>query len=127
MQNHYETVFILTPVLSEDQVKETAQKFKDFLVSKGAELVHEDNWGLRKLAYKIKNKSTGFYQLFEYKVDTQVITEFEVQLRRDERVMRFLTVSLDNFGVEFNDRHRAKMKDQQVQGPKQIKEEETNN
>ena len=125
MQNHYETVFILTPVLSEAQVKETAQKFKEFLTEKGAEFVHEDNWGLRKLAYKIKNKSTGFYQLFEFKADTQVIAEFETQLRRDERVMRFMNVTLDKFGVQFNDRHRAKVKDQQAQGPKQpVKKEE---
>lgn len=122
MQNHYETVFILTPVLSDDQVKETAQKFKDLLVKKGAEIVHEDNWGLRKLAYKIKNKSTGFYQLFEYKLDTDQLADFEVQLRRDERVLRFLTVKLDQFGVDFNSKHRAKMKDQQ-QGPKPIKED----
>ena len=125
MQNHYETVFILTPVLSEAQVKETAQKFKEFLTEKGAEFVHEDNWGLRKLAYKIKNKSTGFYQLFEFKADTQAIAEFETHLRRDERVMRFMNVTLDKFGVQFNDRHRTKVKDQQAQGPKQpVKKEE---
>ncbi len=117
MQNHYETVFILTPVLSEEQVKEAATKFKEHLTNNGAEIVHEDNWGLKKLAYKINNKSTGFYQLFEYKLDTDKISEFEVQLRRDERVMRFLTVKLDKFGVEFNANHRKKMKEQKAQGP----------
>jgi len=110
----------MTPVLSEDQVKETAQKFKDFLLKKGAEFVYEENWGLRKLAYKIKNKSTGFYQLFEFKIDTQAITDFEIQLKRDERIMRYQTVTLDKFGVLFNERHRAKIKENNEQGPKPV-------
>jgi len=117
MQNHYEAVFILTPVLSDDQVKEAVQKFKKFITDKGAEIVHEDNWGLRKLAYKINNKSSGFYQLFEFKAETSLVQDFEVQLKRDERIMRFMTVKLDKFGVEFNDKHRKKMS-AQTQGPK---------
>ncbi len=125
MQNHYETVFILTPVLSDDQVKEAVQKFRELLTSKGAEIVHEENWGLRKLAYKINKKSTGFYQLFEFKSDPELIKSFEVQLRRDERIMRFLTVKLDKFGVEFNFNHRKKM-NAQAQGP-QPAEKENNN
>lgn len=123
MQNHYETVFILTPVLSEDQVKEAVQKFRDYLVKQGAEIVHDENWGLKKLAYKIKNKSTGFYQLFEFKADPEMIQQFEVQLRRDERVMRFLSVKLEKFGVEFNFKHRQKMNTQVQQGPAPIETE----
>ncbi len=117
--NHYETVFILTPVLSEDQVKEAVQKFRDFLKNNGAEIVHEENWGLRKLAYKINKKSTGFYQLFEFKAEPSLIQNFEIQLRRDERIMRFLTVKLDKYGIIFNENRRKKMQNNdQIQGPK---------
>ena len=93
--NHYETVFILNPVLSDTQIKETVQKFEDYLVSKGAELVSKEDWGLKKLAYPIQKKKSGFYHLFEYKVSGQEITAFELEFRRDDSVMRYLTVKLD--------------------------------
>ena len=75
--NHYETVFILNPVLSDDQVKETVQKFYDYLVSKGAEMISKEDWGLKKMAYPIQKKKTGFFHLFEYKVSGEVISPFE--------------------------------------------------
>ena len=62
--NNYETVFILNPVLSEDQIKETVQKYEKFLTSKGAKIISKEDWGLKKLAYPIQNKKSGFYHLF---------------------------------------------------------------
>ncbi|MDR2085504.1 MAG: 30S ribosomal protein S6 [Bacteroidales bacterium] len=108
MQRQYETVFIMTPVLSEDQMKETVKKFRNFLTEKGAEIVHEENWGLRKLAYPIQKKSTGFYQLFEFKVDPTVIKPYEVEFKRDERIIRFLTISLDKHAIAYNQKKRDK-------------------
>ena len=93
--NHYETVFILNPVLSEDQIKE-AVKFESFLSDKNAKFVNKENWGLKKLAYPIQNKKSGFYHLFEYTVDPSAIDSLEIEFRRDERVMRYLTVKLIN-------------------------------
>ena len=66
MLNHYETVFILNPVLSDTQIKETVQKFEDYLVSRGAEMISKENWGLKKLAYPIQKKKSGFYHLLEF-------------------------------------------------------------
>ena len=106
--NQYETVFILTPVLSEDQMKETVKKYEDQLTSNGAEIVHEENWGMRKLAYPIQKKSTGFYQLIEYKAEGNVIADVETELKRDERVLRFLTVKLDKHAVAYNEKKRKK-------------------
>ena len=95
--NHYETVFILTPVLSDVQMKEAVEKFKTLLTDNGAEIVNEENWGLRKLAYPIEKKSTGFYQLLEFNADPAVIEKLQIQFRRDERVIRFLTFKMDKF------------------------------
>ena len=106
--NQYETVFILTPVLSEDQMKETVKKYEDQLTNNGAEIVHEENWGMRKLAYPIQKKSTGFYQLIEYKAEGYVIADVETELKRDERVLRFLTVKLDKHAVAYNEKKRKK-------------------
>ena len=106
--NQYETVFILTPVLSDEQMKEAVKKYEDQLTQNGAEIVHEENWGMRKLAYPIQKKSTGFYQLIEYKAEGTVIADVETELKRDERVLRFLTVKLDKHAVAYNEKKRKK-------------------
>ena len=99
--NHYETVFILTPVLSDVQMKEAVEKFKALLTEEGAEIVNEENWGLRKLAYPIEKKSTGFYQLIEFKANPEVIAKLELQYRRDERVIRFMSFKMDKYAAEY--------------------------
>ena len=104
--NNYETVFILTPVLSDAQMKEAVEKFKTLLTDKGAEIINEENWGIRKLAYPIDKKSTGFYNMLEYSVDPSVIAGLEVQFRRDERVLRFLTTRHDKFSLEYSEKRR---------------------
>ena len=104
--NNYETVFILTPVLSDAQMKEAVEKFKTLLTDKGAEIINEENWGIRKLAYPIDKKSTGFYNMLEYSVDPSVIAGLEVQFRRDERVLRFLTTKHDKFSFEYSEKRR---------------------
>ncbi|MBC7923477.1 MAG: 30S ribosomal protein S6 [Ferruginibacter sp.] len=103
---NYETVFILTPVLSEAQMKDAVEKFKKILLDNSIEIVHEDSWGLRKLAYPIAHKNTGFYQLFEFKAPPTFISTLETEYRRDEKILRFLTTALDKHAVDYNDRKR---------------------
>ncbi len=109
--NNYETVFILNPVLSDDQVKETVKKFEDLLVSKGAKMIAKEDWGLKKLAYAIQNKKSGFYHLFEFQVDGEAIANLDLEFRRDERVMRFLTVRLDKYAIEWAEKRRKRNKE----------------
>ena len=104
--NQYETVFILTPVLSDVQMKEAVEKFKGILAAEGAEIINEENWGLKKLAYPIEKKSTGFYQLIEFKAEPTVIQKLEVNYRRDERVIRYMTTKLDKYAVEYAAKRR---------------------
>ena len=104
--NHYETVFIMTPLLTDDQMKEVAGKFRDYLQSNQVEIVHEENWGLRKLAYPIEKKNTGFYHLMEFKGAPELISGLETEFRRDDRIMRYLTVKHDKYGIQFNERRR---------------------
>lgn len=106
MLKNYETVFILTPVLSEAQMKDAAEKFKKILTDGGAKMINEENWGLKKLAYPIQHKTTGFYLLFEFQAEPSVIAKLETEFKRDEKVMRFLTVSLDRHAVIYNERRR---------------------
>ncbi len=109
--NHYETVFILNPVLSEDQIKETVKKYEDFLVSHGAEMVSKEDWGLKKLAYPIQHKKSGFYHLFEFKAPGEVINPLEVEFRREERMMRYLTVRLDKHAIAWAEKRRNRNKE----------------
>ena len=99
--NQYETVFILTPVLSDEQMKETVAKFKKLLTDNGAEILNEEAWGLKKMAYPIQKKSTGFYCLLEFKAEPSLINKLEVNYRRDEKVIRFMTVKLDKYAAEY--------------------------
>ena len=112
MSNQYETVFILHPVLSEDQIKETVKKFQDLLKAGGAEFVSKEDWGLRKLAYPIQKKKSGFYHLFEFTAPGSLIDGFETELRRDERIMRFLTVRMDKYHVEYAESRRKRLSNQ---------------
>jgi len=109
--NSYETVFILTPVLSEDQTKEAAQKFEGEISKFGGKIVHIEHWGLRKLAYPIQKKSTGFYFLVEFQAEGPAVADLELYLKRDERVLRFLTVKMDKDHVAYGVRRRAKAGD----------------
>jgi len=103
---NYETVFILTPVLSEEQMKDAVKKYVKLLKGAGAKIVNEEIWGLKKLAYQIQHKSTGFYNLLEYEAAPNVIDELETEFRRDESVIRFLTVSLDKHALKYNEKRR---------------------
>jgi small subunit ribosomal protein S6 len=97
---------IITPVLSEGDLKKTTEKYKKLLTDSGAELVHEENWGLKQLAYPIQKKTTGYYFLVEFNIDPLAIAKFEVELSRDELVMRFLTSKLDKYAIEYNEKKR---------------------
>tara|TARA_R100000789_G_scaffold68351_1_gene64169 strand:+ start:157 stop:495 length:339 start_codon:yes stop_codon:yes gene_type:complete len=109
--NNYETVFILNPVLSDEQIKETVKKYEDFLVSKGAKMVAKEDWGLKKLAYPIQHKKSGFYHLFEFTAPGETINPLEVEFRREERMMRYLTVKLDKHAVAWAEKRRKRNKE----------------
>ncbi len=105
--NHYETVFILTPVLSEPQTKEAVEKFKKVLTDNGATIENVEEWGLRKLAYPIQKKTTGFYTLIEFDGEPTIVKTLDTAFRRDEKVVRFLIFSQDKFAHEYALKRRS--------------------
>ncbi len=107
--NNYETVFIVTPVLSDAQVQEVCDKFQGVITENGGQIVNVENWGLKKLAYPIQKKTTGFYILMEFTGEGNIINTLETQYRRDERIIRFLTFKQDKFAVEYSAKRRAKL------------------
>lgn len=109
--NQYETVFIMTPVLSDEQMKEAVKRYRNLLTEQGAEIVFEDNWGLKKLAYPIQKKATGFYYLIEFKAEGKVVDVLETAFRRDEKMLRFLTTRLDKHAIAYNEKKHALKKE----------------
>ena len=107
MIKQYETVFIATPVLSEAQMKEAVAKYTGFIKDNGGEIVYEEDWGLRQLAYPIQKRTSGFYYLIEFKADSQLIAALETQYRRDERIIRFLTFAMDKHAIAYAEKRRA--------------------
>ena len=106
MLNHYEAAFVLTPVLSEPQMKEAVEKFEKLLVENGGTILNREEWGLKKLAYPIQGKTTGFYALLQFDVEPEMIAKLETAFRRDERVLRFLTTRLDKYAFEYAQKRR---------------------
>ena len=115
MLNQYETVFICTPVLSESQMKEAVSKFKKVITDSKGEIVHEEDWGLKKLAYPIQKKSTGFYHLIEFRAEPDIIAKLETEYRRDERIIRFLTMKMEKYAVVYSEKKRARKSAEQKQ------------
>ena len=107
--NTYETVFIMNPVLSEDQIKETVKKIVGQIKTNKGVVTHEENWGLKKLKYIIQKKKTGFYYLLEFQGKGKIINDLEVEFKRDERVIRWQTVRLDKFALEYAKRRKKKL------------------
>ena len=114
MLKQYETVFIATPVLSDAQMKEAVAKYASMITDNGGEIVHQEDWGLKKLAYPIQKKTTGFYHLIEFKANPDFINTLEIQFKRDERIIRFQTVAMDKHAIAYAERRRAKMNEPKV-------------
>jgi small subunit ribosomal protein S6 len=111
MKNIYETVFISTPVLSPQQVKETVNDFKNFIESRDGKITHEEDWGIKKLAYSIKKRGSGFYYLMQFEADGEVIDKLSVQFKRDARILRHLTVKMDKHAIAYSEKRIKKQQE----------------
>jgi small subunit ribosomal protein S6 len=115
MSKQYETIFILTPVLSDEQTKEAVNFYKKLFKEHNVKVVHEESWGLKKLAYQIKKKNTGYYHLFQIEAPGEAIQHIETAYKRDERVLRYLTVHLDKYALQYAERRRAKLANKKME------------
>jgi len=103
---NYETIFILNPALSEEQVQKAVDKYEKYLKSNGSKIIAKEIWGLKKLAYTIQNKNSGFYNLIEYTAPADLVSSLEVEFSRDETIMRYLTVTLDKDALAWAEKRR---------------------
>ena len=106
MSNNYETVIIFSPLLSDEEVKKEVNRYTKSITDAGASILEERHWGLRQLAYPIAAKSNGIYFIMEFAGSGSIIEKLETDFKRDENILRFLTVRLDKYGIEYNDKRR---------------------
>lgn len=117
MIKQYETVFIATPVLSEAQMKEAVAKYTKLITDNGGEIVYQEDWGLKQLAYPIQHKTSGFYYLIEFKANPEFVATLETQYHRDERIIRYITVALDKHAIAYAE-HRRQTRAAKAAAPK---------
>ena len=123
MLKQYETVFIATPVLSDTQMKEAVAKYTQLIRDNGGEIVYEEDWGLKQLAYSIQHKTSGFYYLIEFKAEPEFVATLETQYRRDERILRYLTVALDKNAAAYAEKRRNNKANAQAAPAPAVEEE----
>jgi small subunit ribosomal protein S6 len=123
---HYEVTFIVDPVLSGDEIKATENVYVEMLKNEGCSIIHIDEMGLKQLAYPINKKNSGIYYTVEFTTETgAIINKLELSLRRDERIMRFLTIALDKYGIKYNADKRSGLIGKVKKKSKGKKEDET--
>ena len=122
--NNYETVFIMNPVLSEEQMRETVKMFTKTVKKHKAKIGNEEYWGLKKLKYPIQKKNTGFYYFIEFESEGTAINDLEILFKRDERVMRWLTIRLDKYSIAYAERRRKRLSANKTEVKVEEKEEQ---
>jgi small subunit ribosomal protein S6 len=124
IMRNYEVTFIVDPTLSSDEVSTTVQKYTDMLTAEGYSIVHSTEIGLRQLAYPINKRHSGLYFCVEFGGENGMsIDKMELALRRDEKVLRFLTIALDKYGVQYNsDKRTGKVGNRRAEALKAAKE-----
>ncbi len=104
---HYELTFIVDPVLSNEETQAISKTYQDQVKKQGCQIVHVDEMGLRQLAYPLNKRNSGIYYSIEFTSENgEAIAPVELALRRDERIMRYLTIALDKFGAKYNEDKR---------------------
>jgi small subunit ribosomal protein S6 len=95
-------------VLAEEDYKAAQKKFADFIKENGGNIVHHEVWGLRSLSYPIDKKTTGLYYVLEYKAPAELNAKLEIQMNRDENIIRHMVTRLDKYALAYNVRKRNK-------------------
>jgi len=96
MTRHYETLFVVKPTLTEEEIKAQIDNVKSILTKNGAEIAAEFDWGMRKLAYEIEKNPRGYYYVIYYTAPGNVIKELERNFRYNEDIIRYLNVKYEN-------------------------------
>src|SRR5215207_2898392 len=104
--NNYELMVIFTPVLSDEEFKAAQRKFTTLVAESGGQIVAENPWGLKSLAYPIQKKTTGLYWVTEFIAPSDFNEKLKIQLLRDESVLRHMVTRLDKYAVEYNQKKR---------------------
>ena len=97
--NTYESIFILKPAISDDDVTKTVSKLEG-IIKQGGEYLVTENWGKKKLAYEVMKEKKGLYVLLRFRGKGELVAELERNYRFDDNVIKFMTVQLGKKELE---------------------------
>ncbi|MDP2300892.1 MAG: 30S ribosomal protein S6 [Ignavibacteria bacterium] len=107
-KNMYESAVIINAALDDAQIEAIITKIQDTIQLNGGTISVLDKWGRKRLAYMINKSKIGFYVIFRFEAPSEAISKLERVYRLEESIIRFLTIKLDKFAVEyFNDQEIA--------------------
>ena len=92
----YETISIIRPTIGDEEIEAINQRSISIIEGDGGALVKSDNWGLKTLAYLIKKEQQGYYVYMDYGATPAAVTEIERQFKIDDRILKFMTIKLDD-------------------------------
>lgn len=104
----YEAIFILDPETTEDEQSGLIDKFKSLIDTNGGKVVHHTTWGRRKLAYEVKKHQYGLYHLFYLEKTPEALQALENIFRIDDKVIKWMSVSVEDLEKEFADFEKLK-------------------
>lgn len=103
----YETIFIASPTLTDEQSDELVKHFEGVIAEQGGELLKTDKWGRKKLAYEVQKFSEGYYTLFQMNAGSKLVAELERRFRNNDAVIKFMSIRLDE-EAKAADRNKAR-------------------
>lgn len=106
-RKHYESAVIINAAIEEDQIEATINRISEIIRVNGGEIIDVDKWGRKRLAYTVEKTKSGYYVIFRFVAPTDLIAKLERMYQLDEFVLRYLTISLDKFAVEYLEKAKA--------------------
>ncbi|HEX2866614.1 MAG TPA: 30S ribosomal protein S6 [Ignavibacteriales bacterium] len=113
-KNHYESAVIINAAIEEEQIEATINRISELIRVNGGEILDVDKWGRKRLAYTLDKTKSGYYVIFRFAAPTDLIAKLERMYQLDEFVLRFLTIVLDKFALEYIEKSKA-MKAQEAE------------
>ena len=94
--NKFETVLLLSPEISSQEVNNEHKKFKDYILNSDGKIINEEDWGLRDLSYSIKKFKKAFYNFFQIETSGTIVKEINKELNQSENIIRYIFIKVKN-------------------------------
>lgn len=105
--NVYESAVIINAALDDEQIENELTRLQEHIVNFGGEIIDVDKWGRKRLAYMVNKSKIGFYAIFRFNAQSNIVSKLERAYVLDENIIRFLTIQLDKNALEYFEKNKA--------------------